>query len=69
MVESFIGKVALCTHCAKMKVIKSEQMMNDKIISKFCNDCHEYLHKIVKCKHCQREISNRDYSKHLKDYH
>ena len=67
--ESFIGKVTLCSSCKQMKIIKSEETMNDEILSKFCNECHEILHKIVKCKRCEREMPNRDYIKHLIDYH
>ena len=32
MVESFIGEVALCSSCKQMKIIQSEETMNDEIL-------------------------------------
>lgn len=61
--------MAKCDSCGQERVIFNERMKNSKIIEKFCKECSDNLHRIIKCKHYDMEMQNGDYGKHLSDDH
>jgi len=66
--NSKIGKLGKCNTCGQEKQIYSEIFTGEQF-HRYCKECHDNLHKIIKCKKCGEEMQNQYYYKHLSDMH
>lgn len=59
----------ICSSCGRQKEIYHETMISNRLNKRYCKECYDNLYRNINCKVCGEEMFNKDYFKHLREFH